>query len=193
MKIDRKLEIKYCNAIQKSEFERTKSDIANIDKRNAIIFSQFKWGPEIEKRMIRLNEKLRIEEKRIFLIYRQIEKQCKLMVKNKQIDGFMLDIEMALYSKYYEAYDPGIGCFCIPKIGNFMMFQSNEEYDSRPWYEYYDGAPMPDISHCFSFFFLWEGNDELTWFDLCNIDEIGMDVKVDYEFKIKITSGSLLK
>lgn len=187
MKIDRKLEIKYCKAIQKSEFERTKRDKANIDKRNDIIYSQFEWTPEIEKRMELLNEKLRKEEKRIFFIYRQIENQCKLMVKNKQIDGFILDIEMALYSNYYETYDPGIGHFCIPKIGDFMIWQKKEEYDSRPWYEHYDGAPLPDISHCYTFFFLWDGNSELTWFDLCNIDEVGMDVKVDYEFKIKLT------
>ncbi|MDO8316693.1 MAG: hypothetical protein Q7T12_04140 [Flavobacterium sp.] len=187
MKIDRKLEIKYCRAIQKSRFERTKIDKANIYKRNDIIYSQFEWTPEIKKTLALLNEKLRIEEKRIFMIYRQIENQCKLMVKNKQIDGFRMDIEMALYSNYYDTYDPGIGYFCIPTIGNFMFWQDNEEYDSRPWYEHYNGAPLPEISHCFTFFFLWEGNDELTWFDICNIDEVGMDIKVDYEFSVKVT------
>lgn len=107
MKIAKALEIKFIRAIQKRDYERTNSEKESIEKRNEWIDAQFEFTPQVCEKIILLNEKLREEEKRIFYHYRKIEEMCKLMVKNKEIDDFNIDPELAFWNnKHYKKFDP---------------------------------------------------------------------------------------
>lgn len=64
MKIDKELEIAFILAIQKTSNERNKSEKKAIDNRNEYINSQFKWSTELDEKLVRINNKLREEEKK---------------------------------------------------------------------------------------------------------------------------------
>jgi hypothetical protein len=60
------------------------------------------------------------------------------------------------------------------------------EYDASPHNDHHIKAPFPEINHCYSFHSLYDHCHELTWFDIYNIDEVWMEIKVDYQFFTKI-------
>ncbi|WP_264564419.1 DnaA ATPase domain-containing protein [Flavobacterium sp. N3904] len=186
MKIDNELELDYIRIIQKTFSERTISEESRIKKRNHLIESQFEWKPKIKEKLILLNEKLREEEKRVFGQYRLIEKQSKEMVKNKTIDDYEIDIKVSYWkNKYYKKYYPSIegNPFFFISIDDFMSHQLDEaEYDPSPNNEHHENARLPEISHCYTFHSLYDHCHELTWFDIYNIDEFWMEIKVHYQF-----------
>lgn len=189
MKINKELEIGFIRAIQKKSFERTRLEETRIRKRNHHIDSHFVRTQEVNKKLTRLNDKLIQEERRIFSAYRQLEKQCESMVENKIIDDYNIDIELNLWNKkYYKKYDPSVdGNPFFKTTDHFMLFQSHEsEYNAEPHNEYLVNSPLAEISHCYSFHSLYEHYDELTWFDIYNIDEVWMEIKIDYQFFRKI-------
>lgn len=193
MKINKELEIKFIKAIQKPAYDRTRGDEISINKRNALINSQFEFTPAVCEKIIALNERLREEEKRVFYQYRKIEEQCKMMVKNKEIDDFNISVELSLWNnKHYKKFDPeayGNSFFC-DTLFSFIDHQREEvEYNPKPHNEYYTNPPFKEfdeINHCYSFHSLYDHYDELTWFDIYNIDEFWMEIKVDYQFFKKI-------
>lgn len=194
MKIDKELEIKFIRAIQKGASERTKSDEGSIRKRNRHIDSQFEFTPEVCEKIILLNEKLREEEKKVFCQYRKIEEKCKLMVKNKEIHDFNIDLVLEFWNnKHYKKFDPevdGNPFFQSTDGFNFMVNQMFEvDYNPEPKNEQYRKSPFKEfneISHCYSFYSLYNYRHELTWFDIYNIDQFWMDIKVDYQFFRKV-------
>ncbi len=189
MKIVKELEINYIRAIQKRSCERTRNDEGNIRKRNDHIESQFEFTTEVCEKLILLNEKLRQEERRIFYQNRLIEKQCKLLLKNKEIDGFNIGVVVEYWNnKHYKKYDPLIdGNPFFKTTDDFMIHQTTEmEYHTKPHNEHHNRAPLPEINHCYSFHSLYDHCNELTWFDIYKIDEIWMEIKVDYQFSSKI-------
>lgn len=186
MKIDKKLELDYIRIIQKTSSERTIFEESIINKRNHHIESQFVWTPKVKEKLILLNEKLREEEKRVFGQYRLIEKQSKELVKNKTIDDYEIDIKVSYWkNKYYKKYYPSIegNPFFFISIDDFMGHQLDEaEYDPSPNNEHHENARLPEISHCYTFHSLYDHCHELTWFDIYNIDEFWMEIKVHYQF-----------
>ena len=66
MKIDKELEIAFIRAIQKTSNERNNSEKNAIDNRNEYINSQFKWSTELDEKLLRINNKLREEEKKVY-------------------------------------------------------------------------------------------------------------------------------
>jgi hypothetical protein len=188
MKIDRELEIDFIRVSQKEISEITRFDEGKIKKRNHFIESQFEWTQEIREKLTLVNEKLILEEKRVFLAHRQLEKVCKLMVKNKTIDDFNIDIELSFYNKkHYKKYEPSIyGNPFFKSTDDFMLFQKHEaEYNAEPHNEHRINAPLPEINHCYSFHSLYD-HSHLTWFDIYNIDEVWMEIKIDYQFFSKV-------
>ncbi|MFV7235163.1 hypothetical protein [Flavobacterium sp. ZB4R12] len=189
MKIDKELEIDFIRAIQKRSSERTGREEGRINKRIHQIESQFELTPKVCDKIVLLNEKLRQEEIRVFSQYRLIEKNCNLMVKNKVIDDFNIQVELEFWNnKHYKKYEPSIyGNPFFKSTDDFMGMQRGEvEYNSEPHNEHHDKAPFPEINHCYSFHSLYDHCRELTWFDLYNIDEVWMEIKVDYQFFRKI-------
>lgn len=185
MKIDKELEMDFIRFIQKKSFDRTSFEENRINKRNHLIESQFVWTQEVNNKLTVLNEKLREEEKRIFSVHKQLEKQCKLMVKNKTIDYFNIDIELSLWNKnHYKKYEPSVygNPFFECKFIDFMNWQKEKEYDSSPINRY------DEVEYCRTFYCLVFHTHDLTWFDLYNTDEVWMEIKVDYQFTFKVIS-----
>jgi hypothetical protein len=195
MKIDKELEIGFIRAIQKHSNERTKKDENAIDNRNEYINSQFKWSTELDEKLVLINDKLRGEEKKVFNQYRKIEKQCKLMVDNKEIKDFNIQLESEYWNnKHYKKYDPEIygNPFYKNTWDTFMgSRQMEEEYDNSCSNTVSQMGFIPQDSliakanHCYSFHHLYDHTD-LTWFDIYNIDEFWMEIKVGYQFFFKI-------
>lgn len=195
MKIDKAHEIDFIRAIQKHTNERTKKEEKAIDTRNEYINSQFKWSTELDEKLVFLNDTLRKEEKKALNQYRKIEKQCELMVDNKEIKDFNIQLESEYWNnKHYKKYDSEI--YGNPFYKNtwdpFMgSHQMEEEYDNSCSNTVSQMCFVPQDSliaksnHCYSFHHLYDHTD-LTWFDIYNIDEVWMEIKVDYQFFKKI-------
>ncbi|MFV8337220.1 hypothetical protein ACNQF7_14220 [Flavobacterium sp. RSP29] len=197
MKIDKELEIGFIIAFQKQSNERTENQKKAIDDRNEFIDSQFKWSTELDKKLVLINNKLREEEKKVYNQYRKIEEQCKLMVVNKEIEDFNIEIMSDYFNnKHYKKYDPEVhgNPFYKNTWDGFVDFrQLEEEYNDSCSNTVGGISFIPQNSliakanHCYSFHHLYDHTD-LTWFDIYNIDKFWMEIKVDYQFfsKIKI-------
>lgn len=189
MKIDKELEMDFIRFIQKSSSERTRLEESRIRSRNYSLKSQFAWTQKIYDKLKLLNKKLKQEEKRVFLVYRQLEKQCELMVKNKTIDDYYIEIELNFWNKnHYKKYEPSIdGNPFFKTTDSFMVFQKHKsKYNAERHNEHYINVPFPEIDHCYSFHSLYDHCTELTWFDIYNIDEVSMEVKIYYLFISKV-------
>ena len=191
MKIDKELEIKFIKALQKQSNIRTKLEKKSIAYRCNYINSQFKWSMELDEKLVLLNNKLREEEKKVFKQFRKIESQCIVMVENSEIKDFNIQLESEYWnkSKYLEQY-PEISDepFYTNTWDSFMMFQhSQDEYDNYCYNTMSQMFFIPKDSkiakanHCHSFHHLYDHTD-LTWFDIYNINELWIEIKVDYQF-----------
>lgn len=196
MKIDKELEIGFIRAIQKHSNERTEKEEKAIYDRNGYINSQFKWSTELDEKLVLLNETLREEEKKIFNQYRKIEKQCKLMVENKEIEDFNIEVVSDYWNnKHYKKYDPEVygNPFYKNTWDSFMRpsQMAEEEYETYCSNTIRERSFIPQdsliakASHCYSFHHLYD-HTFLTWFDIYNIDKFWMEIKVDYQFYRKI-------
>ncbi|MFV5701197.1 hypothetical protein ACM55F_04925 [Flavobacterium sp. XS2P12] len=195
MKIDKELEIGFIRAIQKHSNERTEKEEKAIDNRNEYINSQFKWSTKLDEKLVLINDTLREEEKKVFNQYRKIEEQCKLMVANKEIEDLNIKVESEYWNnKHYKKYDPKVygNPFYINTWDDFVGFrQLEEEYDNSCSNTVSEMLFIPQDSliakanHCYSFHHLYD-HTNLTWFDIYNIDEVWMEIKVDYQFFSKI-------
>ena len=189
MKIDKELEIKFIRAIQKRDADRTNRDEVSIRKRNRYVDDEFEITPQVFEKIKLLNEKLREEEEKFFCQYHKIDKNCKLMVKNKEIQNFKISLELSLFNnKHYKKFDPEVygDSFFQTSCDFFMLMQRKEvEYSTERdilRYRKYPFEGFEEISHCNMFHSLYHHCHELTWFDIYNIDEFWMEIKVDYQF-----------
>lgn len=175
----------FISAIQKEAYCRTRQEENNIRKRNKYIDEQFELTPKVYEKLVLLNKKLQQEERRIFYQYRKIQKQCVQMIGNKEIDDFNIEVIVKYWNnKHYKKYEPSIDgnpFFETNCVGDFMTFQQEADYNSFRHNENHNQAPFPEINHCYSFHHLYD-HTNLTWFDIYNIDEVWMEIKVDYQF-----------
>jgi hypothetical protein len=191
MKIDKELELKFIRAIQKRASDRTNWDEVSIRKRNRYIDDEFEITPHIFEKIKLLNEKLRQEEK-VYWQYQKIEENCKLMVKNKEIQDFKISLELSLFNnKHYKKFDPEVyGNSFFQTSCDFMLMKKEEVNYNAEWdiirYRKSPFEGFEEISHCNSFHSLYDHCHELTWFDIYNIDEFWMEIKVDYQFFRKV-------
>lgn len=72
MKISNQLELKFLKALKKQDSKHTKEELDNIMQRNSYIKKHFIIDDKVSQRLETLNDKLRIEEKRIFPFYRNL-------------------------------------------------------------------------------------------------------------------------
>lgn len=185
MEIDRILEKEFVRILQIKRYERTGRENYTLKKRNRIIGSQFELNDEIYKKIERLNEMLLNEEKRIFIEYRALEANAKLMVEKGLIDDYEMHIETFCCNKsYYQDIDPELGDAFYETSNSFMIYQEKEFYEPRDFTErsFLGDTPMTKYDHCYSFHQLCHHTDDLAWFDICNIDGIWMELKVNYQF-----------
>lgn len=194
MKIDKKLEKDFIRAIQKNSNERTEKEKNAIDIRNEYIDNQFEWSTEIEQKFLLINKRFREEEMRVFKQYRKLEKYCQVMVDNGDIEDFELEVQWSCWNEtHYIKYDDSIEgnpFYSNNCLGNFMVFQHEEEYVVNCHNTlsncYLDlitrDSPIITEPHCYMFHHLYDHCHDLTWFDIYNIDEVWIEIKVYYQF-----------
>ncbi len=192
MKIDKELEIKFIKAIQKRASDRTNGDEVSIRKRNRYIDDEFNITPQVFEKIKLLNEKLREEEEKFFCQYLKIEEDCKLMVKNKEIQDFKISLELSLFNnKHYKKFDPEVyGDSFFQTSCDFMLMEKEVVKSDTEWdiirYRKSPFEGFDEMRLCNTFNNLYEYCHELTWFDIYNIDLFWMEIKVDYLFFKKV-------
>lgn len=198
MKIDKELEIDFIRVIQKIPNKLTVEEKDAIYRRRASIYKHFEWTQEVDNKIMLLNKRLREEEMRVFKEHRKLEKQCQKMVENGKIDDFELEIEWSCWNyNHYIKYDESIDGNPFYKnncVGDFMTFQLSEEYfpncHNTISCMFQDIIPRNSAiitePHCYMFHHLYDHCPELTWFDIYNIEEVWIEIKVNYQFSAKI-------
>jgi hypothetical protein len=194
MKINHKLEKEFIRILQIKNWNRTTEEHNTLRKRNEIIMSQFEFNDGVYQKLERLNEMLLNEEKRIFVQYRAIEANAKLLVEKVLIDDYNIEIRMSCWNEnYIRLIDPELdGDPFFETWNSFMGFQEKESYEPIDFTErsLTGDAPITKFDHCYSFHDLYYHHYDLTWFDICNIEEIWMDIKVDYQFFSKVDNST---
>lgn len=187
MNLNSKREISFIKIIQKNSRDITLKERTALVERNRYVNIVFEFTPEVCKKLLLLNKKLLEEEKRIFGLYKNIQKQCKELVAGKFIDDYEIEIKLECWNdNYYKKFAPSIdgSPFFVTEY-NFMGFQEAITYTELDFNDTNLKATMPKIKHCYSFHNLYD-HTNLTWFDLCNIDEIWIELIVIYQHFTKI-------
>jgi hypothetical protein len=179
MILNRNLEINFIKNIQKKHSPLTIEEQMKLLERNNKVNSKFELNVINSNRLLFLNKKLFDEEKRMFSLYKNIEAQCKELVKNQLIDDFELEITLECWNKnYYKNFDSDLEGNPFYEIScDFMNFQDDIIYKKLDFYEFKANLPIQKTEHCYTFHHLYD-HTILTFFDLCNIDEIWMELKV---------------
>ena len=182
MILNRNLEINFIKNIQKKHSQLTMQEQMKLLERNNKVNSKFELNVINCNRLLLLNKKLFDEEKRMFSLYKNIETQCKELVKNQLIYDFEIEITLECWNKnYYENFDSDLEGNPFYEIScNFMNFQNDIMYKKLDFYEFEANLPIQKVEHCYTFHHLYD-HTVLTFFDLCNIDEIWMELKVIYQ------------
>lgn len=182
MNLNRKREINFIKLIQKESRKITIDEQAVLLERNKYVNVLFEFTPEVCKKLLLLNKKLLQEEKRIFELYKNIQKQCKELVSGKFIDDYEIKISVKCWNdNYYKKFDPSIDGNPFFKTDcNFMGFQETATYTELDFNDIIIKATMPKMNHCYSFYHLYE-HTYLTWFDLCKIDSVWIELIVNYQ------------
>lgn len=182
MLVNRKKEIHFTKNIQKKHSQLTMEEQMKLLERNRIVNSKFELNLTNCNKLMLLNKKLFEEEKRMFSLYRNIKTQCKELVNNQLIDDFEIEIALECWNKnYYEKFDSDLEGNPFFEIScDFMDFQDDILYKKLDFYEFEANLPIQRTEHCYTFHHLYD-HTFLTFFDLCNIDEIWMELKVIYQ------------
>lgn len=185
MKLNREREIRFSKIIQKKSQDITIEEQMALSERNKYVNAVFEFTPTVCEKLLLLNEKLLEQEKRIFGFYNIIQKQCKEWVYSKSIDDYEIEIIIECWNdNYYKKFDPSIDIDGIPFFETRCNFIGVQEAVTYTELDFNDRiqlkAIMPKMKHCYSFHHLYDHTD-LTWFDLCNIDSVWVEIRVTYQ------------
>lgn len=183
MKLNSKREIRFIKIIQKKSRDITIEEQTNLVERNKYVNVVFEFTPAVCEKLLLLNQKLLDEEKRIFGLYKNIQKQCKELVSSKSIDDYEIEIVLECWNdNYYKKFDPSIdGNPFFETECNFMGFQEATTYTDLDFNDTILKTTIPKMNHCYSFHHLYD-HSYLTWFDLCNIDSVWVELMVTYQY-----------
>ena len=182
MILNRNLEINFIKNIQKKHSQLTMEEQIKMFERNNKVNSKFELNKINCNRLLLLNRKLFEKEKRIYSLYKDLENQCKKLIKSQLINDFEIEITLECWNNnYYKKFDSNLeGNPFFETSCNFMNFQNDIEYKNLDFYELSKNITLQKTKHCYTFHHLYD-HTNLTLFDLCNIDEIWMELKVNYQ------------
>ena len=182
MKILPELEQKFIEAYLKQN--KTDRDHLHMQERNRYINNHFEITTQIVEKLVALNKKLSILEKRFFKFYRFQENNAKLMVANKEIEDYNICVELSYWNTHFDEYhDDMEGNPVYSTCNTFMIFQDAEHYIDEDYTECIN-VQLPVINHCYSFHDLYD-HSGLTLFDISNMEDVWMEVKIDYQMMLQ--------
>ena len=183
--IDRELELKYLQIIQKSHTEWTDEEENIVSNRNDFVCDNFEITQKVINKLHRLNTKLRLEQERIFPFYNKLKKVNDKLVSNNSIDDCNINLVIHCFSNdyHYLDLDPELEGSSIYETEclSCMTHLEDEKNLIDDWQDGGVPASLRHFKHCYPFHHLYD-HTCLTWFDLSLIDEIWMEIKVDYQF-----------
>lgn len=182
MFLNRNTEILFTKNIRKAPGSHSLEDQTALFLRNKQVARKFEFSAENCAALEHLNHKLLQEEKRIFVLYRSLEKQCLEWKEHNLIDEYKMEIQLECWNKnYYVQFDSDLeGNPFFRTSYDFMPFQKNIIYKEQDFYELSAAPLLPKSKHCYSFHHLYD-HTYLTFYDLCHIDEVWMELKVTYQ------------
>jgi hypothetical protein len=186
MNIDPALELKYLQIIQKRPLKWTLEEREIIINRDNNIDKQFLFDTSASKRLELLNTKLLLEEKRIFPFYHKLLQDNNNLVTQGVIDDYNIDLIITCERNEYfkKLFPDSKEDYCYETNCDFIARQETEDYVEEDWRE--TGMNfLSSFKHCYSFHHLYDHTDLLP-FDLCQIDNVWIDLKVDYQFQFKL-------
>ena len=92
MILNRNLEINFIKNIQKKHSQLTMEEQIKMFERNNKVNSKFELNKINCNRLLLLNRKLFEKEKRIYSLYKDLENQCKKLIKSQLINDFEIEI-----------------------------------------------------------------------------------------------------
>lgn len=186
MNMNKDLEIKFLQAIKKDNNLRTEEDKKAIDERNDFVYKHYELIKKDIYSIQRLNIKLELEEKRIFPFYQKLVDENDKLVRDNVIDDFNIELIIKCFSDNYLRflYPEMEGNPICETENHFISHLEHNEFDD--WQDASVPELLRDFKHCYSFHHLYDHTD-LTWFDLSLIQDVWLEIKVDYQFFSRIS------
>ena len=136
----------------------------------------------------RLNDKLKKEEQRIYKFSFQLEESVNRMKIEKKIDDYNIYQEFSLFSSNEDcnkkhkvvAGDP----IWIDRTFNLFFYNKDDMFYSENWNELVPEHPLGGIEFCYTMHCICF-HSCLTWQDLIDVDDIWIELKVNYQFGVK--------
>jgi len=136
----------------------------------------------------RLNDKLKIEEKRIYKFSFQLEESVNKMKTEKLIDDFNIYQEVSLHSSNADCNkrhkvqegDP----IWTDRTFNLFFHNKDDIFYTENWNELVSEHPLGGIEFCYTMHCICF-HSCLNWQDLIDVDEAWIELKVDYQFVLR--------
>jgi len=144
----------------------------------------FVFTEEAIEKIRLLSDKLQKQELRIQPFGQEMLKRLGLMQEQQTIDDFNIDYELMVFSddadcnkrNNVEEGDPIYKTY-LPHLRH----DRSDSFFTDDWNELYETHPLRHLRFCYSMHCIYS-HSELTWADIVQIDDVWIDVKVDFQF-----------
>ena len=145
---------------------------------------QFEFTEEVIEKVRYLNEKLQKQELRVLPFIQKKLQKLGLMQEQQTIDDFNIDYVLMVFSddddcnkrNNVEEGDPIYKTY-LPHLRH----DSNDMFFTDDWNELYATHPLRHLRFCYSMHCIYS-HSELSWADIVQIDDVWINVKVDFQF-----------
>lgn len=134
-----------------------------------------------------LNTKLKKEETRIRLFAEELTKTLNRFKENKIVDDFNYECRLGVFTsnmacnRRHGFKEDGDPIYQESYLSLFKNYTNNEFYNGN-WNELPLEHPLGNEHFCYSMHCILFHAHELSWQDVLAIDNVWIDLKVDYQF-----------
>ena len=133
-----------------------------------------------------LNDLLKKEEERVLLFSKKILASLDEMIEQKQIDDYNFDCVLQVFSENDNCNKRNNMEEGNPIYEDYLTIfkkKTDDCFFTDDWNELYAEHPLRHIPFCYSMHCIYS-HSHLTWEDILQIDNVWIDIKVDYQFMI---------
>ena len=144
------------------------------------------FSEEQVNQITHLNNLLKKEEERVLPFSKQLQTTLDEMIEQKQIDDYNFHSVLAVFSDNADCNKRNNVEEGDPIYKDYLCIFREETGDcffTDDWNELYAEHPLRHIPFCYSMHCIYS-HSELTWEDILLIDDVWIDIKVDYQFMI---------
>ena len=148
--------------------------------------TDFEFTEECIERVRLLNELLRKEEQRVLAFSKKKLWSLDEFKRLGTIDDYNFDCVLQVFSDNDDCNKRNDVEEGNPIYENYLtIFGKNQDdcFFTDDWNELYAEHPLRHIPICYSMHCIYS-HSHLTWEDILQIDDVWIDIKVDYQFMI---------